>query len=73
MSQWFTSLKNKLTRPKMKVSRGGKFAQDMEYREAERKREEEMDRILDKIRKSGYGALSEEEKRRLFDISNRHK
>ena len=73
MSQWFTSLKSKLTRPKMKVSRGGKFAQDMEYREAERKREEEMDRILDKIRKSGYGALSEEEKRRLFDISNRHK
>ena len=73
MSQWFTSLKSKLTRPKMKVSRGGKFAQDMDYREAERKREEEMDRILDKIRKSGYGALSEEEKRRLFDISNRHK
>lgn len=73
MSQWFSSLKNRLTQPRMKVHKGGKFAQDMEYRENERKREEEMDRILDKIRKNGYGALSEEEKRRLFDISNRQK
>ena len=45
----------------------------MDYREAERKDEEEMDRILDKIRKSGYQALSDEEKRILFDISNRHR
>ncbi|MGN0232927.1 MAG: rhomboid family intramembrane serine protease [Bacteroidaceae bacterium] len=73
MSQWFSSLKDRITRPRMKVSKGGKFAQDMEYREAERQREEEMDRILDKIRKSGYSALSEDEKRRLFDISNRQK
>ena len=45
----------------------------MDYREAERKDEEEMDRILDKIRKSGHQALSDEEKRELFDISNRHR
>lgn len=73
MSQWFGKLKKRMQRPKMHVKRGGKFGQDMDYREAERKDEEEMDRILDKIRKSGYQALSDEEKRKLFDISNRHK
>ena len=73
MSQWFSSLKKRMQRPKMHVTRGGKFGQDMDYREAERKDEEEMDRILDKIRKSGYQALSDEEKRKLFDISNRHR
>lgn len=73
MSQWFGKLKKRMQRPKMHVTRGGKFGQDMDYREAERKDEEEMDRILDKIRKSGYQALSDEEKRKLFDISNRHR
>lgn len=73
MSQWFGKFKKRMQRPKMHVTRGGKFGQDMDYREAERKDEEEMDRILDKIRKSGYQALSDEEKRKLFDISNRHR
>ena len=73
MSQWFGKLKERMQHPKMHVTRGGKFGQDMDYREAERKDEEEMDRILDKIRKSGYQALSDEEKRKLFDISNRHR
>lgn len=73
MSQWLGKLKKRMQRPKMHVTRGGKFGQDMDYREAERKDEEEMDRILDKIRKSGYQALSDEEKRKLFDISNRHR
>ena len=73
MSQWFASLKRRAAKPRMRVTRGGKFGQDMDYREAERRNEAELDRILDKIRKSGYEALSEEEKRRLFDISNRRK
>lgn len=73
MSRWFGKFKKRMQRPKMHVTRGGKFGQDMDYREAERKDEEEMDRILDKIRKSGYQALSDEEKRKLFDISNRHR
>lgn len=33
----------------------------------------ELDLILDKIKKSGYTALSSEEKRRLFDVSKRIK
>ena len=33
----------------------------------------ELDRILDKLKKSGYTALSAEEKKRLFDVSSRIK
>ena len=33
-------------------------------------RQEELDQILDKLRKSGYGSLTNEEKRRLFDQNN---
>lgn len=32
-----------------------------------------LDEILDKVKKSGYGALSKEEKQRLFDVSRRIK
>ena len=40
---------------------------------ARRKAEqEEVDRILDKIRKSGYDSLTREEKQRLFDQSRKH-
>ena len=30
-----------------------------------------MDEILDKIRKSGYDSLTAEEKRKLFDFTNK--
>ncbi|MBQ8046558.1 MAG: rhomboid family intramembrane serine protease [Prevotella sp.] len=40
---------------------------------ASRQREEEIDRILDKIRKSGYDSLSREEKQRLFDQNQNSK
>ena len=32
---------------------------------------DEIDRILDKVRKSGYEHLSAEEKKRLFDAGNK--
>jgi len=48
--------------------RGTKEA-DMEYNARKRQKQEEIDAILDKIRKSGYDSLSKEEKRRLFDAS----
>lgn len=40
---------------------------DGEYRARKRQDAEEIDRILDKIKKSGYSALSTEEKQKLFD------
>ncbi|MDY6206414.1 MAG: rhomboid family intramembrane serine protease [Prevotella sp.] len=44
---------------------------DMDYNARKHREEDEIDRILDKIRKSGYDSLSEEEKKKLFDRSNR--
>ena len=42
---------------------------DEEYNMRQRQNQEEIDAILDKIRKSGYDSLSKEEKRKLFDQS----
>ena len=40
---------------------------DEEYNERQRKNQEEVDAILDKIRKSGYDSLTKEEKQKLFE------
>jgi membrane associated rhomboid family serine protease len=44
---------------------------DWEYNARKKAEQEEIDRILDKIRRSGYDSLTAEEKRKLFDNSNR--
>ena len=43
---------------------------DEEYNARKRKDQEEVDAILDKIRKSGYDSLTKEEKKKLFDQSH---
>lgn len=45
--------------------------QDWDYNARQRRKQEEIDRILDKIRKSGYDSLTWEEKQTLFDQSNK--
>ena len=57
-------------KPKMKVHYGGR-ATDYEYNARKKEQDEEVDRILDKLKKSGYGSLTTEEKKRLFDASKR--
>jgi hypothetical protein len=42
----------------------------MEYNARKKARQEEVDAILDEIRKSGYDSLSKDEKKRLFDASH---
>lgn len=42
---------------------------DEEYNARKRQSQEEIDAILDKIRKSGYDSLTKEEKKKLFDQS----
>lgn len=44
---------------------------DYEYNAQRKARQEEIDRILDKIKASGYQNLTEEEKKTLFDASRR--
>ena len=43
---------------------------DQEYNARQRQNQEEVDAILDKIRKSGYDSLTKEEKKKLFDQSH---
>ena len=57
-------------KPKMKVSKGGR-ADDYDYNARKKQQSEEIDRILDKLKKSGYGSLTTEEKKRLFDASKK--
>ena len=44
---------------------------DWDYNANKRANQEEVDRILDKIRKSGYDSLTREEKQKLFDQSKK--
>jgi membrane associated rhomboid family serine protease len=44
---------------------------DWDYNARKQREQEEIDRILDKIRRSGYESLTKEEKQKLFDQSNR--
>ena len=58
---------------KFSASTGGaKHASDYSYNAGKRADEAEIDRILEKIKKGGYASLSDQEKKRLFDASNRH-
>lgn len=57
-------------KPKMTVHYGEK-QQDYDFNARKKQRNDEIDRILDKLRKSGYGSLTEEEKKALFDASKR--
>ena len=58
-------------KPKMKVRYGTGRQKDYDYNAARKARTDEIDRILDKLKKSGYGSLTAEEKKRLFDESKR--
>lgn len=55
-------------KPKMKAQQGGRKA-DYDYNARKKQQSDEIDRILDKLKKSGYTSLSDEEKKRLFDAS----
>lgn len=57
-------------KPKMKVHYGNR-QQQYDYNARKKADEDEINRILEKLRKSGYGSLSEDEKKKLFDASRR--
>lgn len=81
--QFFDKMKHNFDRrrggsnPHMHAERGwgqqetgrGTKEEDMEFNARKRQNQAEIDAILDKIRKSGYDSLTQEEKRRLFDAS----
>lgn len=56
--------------PDMSKWHAARTESDWEYNARKKKQQDEIDRILDKIRKSGYDSLTKEEKQKLFDQSN---
>lgn len=69
--RFFTSpLKKRVKKPKMKVYKG-KRQQDYDYNAKKKQESAEVDRILEKLKKSGYASLTEEEKKSLFDASKK--
>ena len=71
--KFFDTLKENFERrkgAKMHVHEGGATRQDdWSYNRQKKQNQEEIDRILDKIRRNGYDSLTKEEKQRLFDSS----
>jgi membrane associated rhomboid family serine protease len=60
-------------RPKIRVVHKNKKARpvsDQEFNTRKKEKQVQIDRILDKISKSGYDSLSKEEKALLFQVSN---
>ena len=69
---WIVSLFSfKPKKPKMKATYGGSHQADYDYNARKKAQNEEVDRILDKLKKSGYENLTNEEKKTLFDASRR--
>ena len=58
----------KKEKPKFTFYKNGRAA-DYEYNATKKSNEEEVDRILEKVKKGGYASLSDEEKKKLFDAS----
>lgn len=70
----FSNLLKKLTpskRPKMKVQTGGKHASDMQWRQQQQQRQEEIDHILQKVKQGGYNSLTRDEQHKLFEASGK--
>ena len=54
----------------MKVHYGNR-TQDYDYNAQKKRQSDEIDRILEKLKKSGYESLTAEEKKKLFEASNK--
>jgi membrane associated rhomboid family serine protease len=76
MTSWINklidSIVNRINRkPKMKVSYQKRTITDQEYNKRKNEEKERLDIILDKIKQSGYNSLSEDEKKSLFNQSQK--
>lgn len=83
LTGWFNRVADWVTNlfkpsPRLKATRGGARApfpgerdRDTDYNARKRARQEQIDRILEKISQNGYDALTAEEKQLLFDASKK--
>ena len=58
-------------KPKMSVTYGGRSNKDWEYNARKQQQAANIDAILDKLKRSGYGSLSTDEKKQLVDASKK--
>lgn len=75
ITRWVNSLLDKIfnmfkPKPNMKVKYKHNET-DYEYNKRKHAATEDIDNILDKIKASGYGSLTQDEKKRLFDASKK--
>jgi membrane associated rhomboid family serine protease len=72
---WLKSLFKRSSQPRMKVKKGGQSAgrpkTDEQYVAEAKERQDTIDKILDKISKSGYESLTKKEKEFLFNQSKK--
>lgn len=72
VNRWIDRCVNLFKRkPKMRVTYNNKRETDYEYNARKHQEQAEIDAILDKVKRTGYANLSAEEKRRLFDASQK--
>ena len=74
LGKWLKSIFSRSTKPKMKVKKGGAAGRpktDEEFIAEAKERQDAIDRILDKISKSGYESLTKKEKEFLFNQSKK--
>lgn len=77
ITRWINLLLDKIVnlfkaKPKMRVTRKNtQKEEDYSYNQRKNNESLEIDRILDKIKQSGYNSLNDDEKKRLFDASNK--
>jgi membrane associated rhomboid family serine protease len=69
ISGWLTKIFDRITSPKKMKVAYKKSKHDEEFNISKKAKQERMDEILDKISKSGYGSLTQNEKDFLFRAS----
>ena len=74
LSRFFTWIGNLFKpQPKMASQGGSRRAEtDAEFNRRKAKEQKEIDKILDKVKESGYSSLTKEEKEKLFSNSNKN-
>lgn len=72
LSRFFTWVGNLFkSEPKPKSSSSNRVETDAEYNKRKAREQREIDKILDKVKESGYSSLTKEEKEKLFSNSNK--
>lgn len=68
--QWFRFRRNRNATHSATIRWTSRSNTEIDYNAQRKAKQEEVDRILQKVRNHGYGSLTEDEKKKLFEASN---